>query len=97
MVPNAACESTSFHFRSIQADTVEFALKHRDIWKSTHPGGLSAQFLREIAADIAVPLTKLYNLSLRTATVPDEWKRGNITPVHKSGPQKIHQTFVLYL
>ena len=43
--------------------------------------------MREIAVDIAVPLTKLYNLSLRTATVPEEWKRSNIILVHKSGPQ----------
>ena len=49
--------------------------------------------MREIAADIVVPLTKLYNLSLRTATVPDEWKRSNITPVHKSGPQNNRSNF----
>ena len=92
-VPDATCESTSFHFKSIQAEAVEVALKHLDICKSTGPDGLSAKFLREITADIAVPLTKLYNLSLRTATTLNEWKRSNITPVHKSGPQNNRSNF----
>jgi len=34
---------------------------------------------------IAEPLTKLYNESLYSGTVPTEWKQSYITPVHKGG------------
>jgi len=52
-IPDAPCDSTSFHFRPIR-EAVEVAIQHLDIRKSTDPDGLFACFLREIA-EIAVP------------------------------------------
>ena len=49
------------------------------------PDGISARFLREVAAEIAQPLTILYNKSLKTGVIPSDWKLCNVTPVHKSG------------
>ena len=62
-------------------------LQHINIRKSTGPDGLSCRFLKEVAVEIAEPLTKLYNTSLQSGCIPLEWKQCNITPVHKSGPQ----------
>ena len=51
---------------------------------------MSAQYLKEIAVEIAVPLTVLltyiicpYNKVYRVS--PQEWKQSHITPVHKGG------------
>ena len=41
--------------------------------------------MREIAVEIAAPLTRLYNLSLQQGIVPRAWKQSHITPVHKGG------------
>ena len=61
-------------------------LQHLDFQKSTGPDGLSALFLREAASMIAEPLTKLYNASLKSASIPNDWKQSNVTVIHKSGP-----------
>ena len=37
-----------------------------DVSKSTGPDGLSAYYLKEIAVEIVVPLTYLYNKSVQT-------------------------------
>lgn len=41
--------------------------------------------LRGTACSITPALSTLFNRSLNQSTVPDEWKRSNITPIHKSG------------
>ena len=53
--------------------------------KSVGPDGISARFHKEVAEPIVAPLTKLYNKSLETGVVPNQWKCSNITPVHKGG------------
>ena len=54
------------------SDDIDFstdvALSYLAVTKSTGPDKLSTYFLREVANEIAVSLTKLYNESLRTAT-----------------------------
>ena len=54
--------------------------------KSIGPDGLSIRYLKEIAVEIASPLTELYNISLHTGVFPSDWKHCHITPVHKGGP-----------
>ena len=61
-------------------------LQHLDIQKSTGPDGISARFLREVAVEIAEPLTYLYNYSLKSGSIPSDWKQSNVTAVYKSGP-----------
>ena len=53
------------------------------------PDGLSARFLKEVSDEIVGPLTKLYNRSLQSGVFPTEWKRCNVTPIHKGGPSDI--------
>ena len=42
---------------------------------------------REVASEFAEPLTKLYNISIKSGCIPLEWKQCNFTAVHKAGPQ----------
>ena len=49
------------------------------------PDCLSATFLKAIAEVIVVPLTFLYNQSLREGVIPTTWKQSSITPIHKGG------------
>ena len=49
------------------------------------PDGISGTMLRQTAASIAPALTNLFNLSLSSSTVPDEWKLSIVTPIFKAG------------
>ena len=42
----------------------------------------SAEFLREVAAEITKPLTYLYNFSLQSGTIPSDWKQSSVTTVY---------------
>ena len=53
--------------------------------KPIGPDGLSARYLKEIAVEIAFPLTELYKISPHTGVFPSNWKHCHITPVHKAG------------
>ena len=41
--------------------------------------------MKEVAAEIASPLTYIFNKSLQDGCVPHMWKCSNVTPVHKGG------------
>ena len=58
------------------------------ITKSTGPDNLSARFLREIAdqLQVVIPLTDLFNNSLKTGEVPSAWNCSHITSVYKGVP-----------
>ena len=56
-VPSITFSSSSFHFTSIHSEIVLCMLQCLDIQKSMGPDGVSARFLREVAAEIAEPLT----------------------------------------
>ena len=70
----------------IHPDSVLHMLQHLDILKSTGPDGISARFLREVAADITEPLAYLYNFSIQSGFIPSDWKQSNVTAVYKQGP-----------
>jgi hypothetical protein len=42
---------------------------------------INPRLLKEAASIIKHPLYKLFNLSLRVASYPSQWKKANITPV----------------
>ena len=83
-------DSTSFLISSSQLSDItvseeEFAkhLYHLDPSKTTCPDGIPGRIIKECSAIIAPSLCSLFNHSLRSGTVPSEWKSANITPVHK--------------
>jgi len=47
------------------------------------PDGISGQMLRGTAESISPAVTALFNLSLKPATFPDEWKVANMSPIPK--------------
>ena len=79
------CGTGDFSFDRISVSTVLSLLSTLDVSKSTGPDGLSAVFLKEVANEIAVPLTNLYNQSLHDGFIPVGWKQSHITPVYKGG------------
>ena len=54
---------------------------------------LPAWFLRLNAPVFCKPLTRLFNLSIATATVPRQWKQASICPVPKIAIPSCHSDF----
>ena len=53
--------------------------------KSPGIDGITPKSLKEIAEEISIPMTIMFNLSLREGTVPHEWKHANVVPIFKTG------------
>ena len=64
--------------------------------KSPGPDKVISRLLKDLALELAGPLTCLFNKSLASGQFPDKWKDANLTPVHKSGSQKPCQQFQGY-
>ena len=65
-------------------------LSQLDLHKAEGPDGIPARVLKELAFDLAPILTHLYQQSLNTGTLPEEWKSAFITPVFKRAKDLIH-------
>ena len=50
---------------------------------------LSYVILKKVAFFLSPILSKLFNLSFQTATIPDGWRLVMITPIHKSGAKNV--------
>ena len=46
---------------------------------------ITARFLKECAEVIADNFVQLFNASLKQGKVPDDWKKGTVTPIYKGG------------
>ena len=70
---------------SVTPDEVEFTLKALPIGKATSPDGVSNRLLHEIAREVSLPVTSLFNYSLNCGVVPDCFKESHVCPILKGG------------
>ncbi|RMC22412.1 hypothetical protein DUI87_00726 [Hirundo rustica rustica] len=72
----------------IQEEAVKELLRSLDVPKSMGPDGIHPRVMRELADELAEPLSIIYHQSWLTDEVPDDWKLANVTPVHKKGAKE---------
>ena len=85
-VPTPEQVSTeSIESLTITQDKVRSKLKGLSGSKTPGPDNIHPRILKETADQICVPLTALFNRSLSTGELPEDWKLGNISPVFKKG------------
>ena len=95
VIPSGSISSDPFTFSEISVSSSYFHLQHLDVEKSTGPDSLSARFLKSIASEIAVPITKLFNEPLNVGVLPSQWKCSHIIPVHKGDPGNFRPILVV--
>jgi len=73
---------------TIDEDLVIKTLKKLREDKSPGVDELSPRFLFMVQDAVVHPLQLIFNETLRTGVVPEDWKRANVTPIYKHGNRK---------
>ena len=68
---------------NISINEVAHTLSNLDINKAMGPDALPARILKECANELAPSLCFLFNKSIKSGKLPDEWLSANVIPVHK--------------
>ena len=74
-------------------EEVQEKLQHLNIYKSTGPDMLHIQILRALEDKLARPLTHIFNNSVETGIIPEDWKSANVTAIHKKGSRQEHGNY----
>ncbi|KAK4810061.1 hypothetical protein QYF61_007225 [Mycteria americana] len=72
----------------IQEEAVNDLLCHLDTHKFMGPDGIHLRVLRELAEELAKPLSLIYQQSWLTGEVPDNWRLANVMPIYKKGQKE---------
>lgn len=82
--PTSSAETTikDFQFENISADFVRKALSSLRVKKASGMT-IPTRLLKDGAEILAGPLAFIYNLSLKSGSIPTEWKSATVTPIHK--------------
>ena len=72
---------------------VQGILRRLDIHKSPGVDNIPSRILQICAKELSVPLSHLFNLSLRSGVMPTLWKSANITPIHKNNNKELVENY----
>ena len=77
----------------ITEDMVNEKLKKLKINKSPGPDNIHPRVLNSTADSLKLPLSIIFNTSLQTRSLPNEWKHANISAIFKKGKKTLPQNY----
>ena len=78
---------------NITVEGVQELLDKLNPYKAPAPDNLQPRILRELRCQIPPVVCNIFKVSLRTGTVPDDWKLANVTPIHKKGSRQLPENY----
>ena len=75
--------TTPFTFEPTSEIDVLNILTTLDTRKATGPDGLIPKFIKQLSLFLCQPISTQINMSFDKTTVPDVWKKANVTPIQK--------------
>ena len=78
---------------TITEDTILQILKELNISKSPGPDEISTRLLMELSGVICHPLCKIFETSIKTSCIPDDWKDAKISGIYKNGNKKLASNY----
>jgi hypothetical protein len=61
--------------------------------KSQGPDELNPKLLSELQNELCKPLTCLFNMSIQTGVVPQDWRDASVAPLHKKGSKNNSENY----
>ena len=78
-----------FHF---YPDKISNILKDIDTNKPPGPDGITGTVLK-CSSSLSYPLSILFNISVASGQLPQDWKLANVVPVHKTGDKAVIENY----
>jgi len=90
-IPNRLCDESETDFLStinISESSVLNKLNGLKVGKSQGPDQIHGKLLFELRLQLLKPLTHLFNLSLKTGVIPQDWRDADVVPLFKKGSKR---------
>ena len=81
------------HYERFTEDEIRKLILALKCDKSPGPDKIHPRLLKELAPKLGTPLCKIFNQSLQTGKVPDEWKIADISAIFKKGDKAKAQNY----
>ena len=70
---------------NVDVETVNTKLEALKTDKACGPDKIRARTLKELSAELSLPLSMIFNKCLAEGVVPNDWKLSNVTAIFKKG------------
>ena len=69
----------------ITADSVKEAIDKLKEYSAPGPDNIPPKVVKELKEELITPLTILFQISMKSGKIPDDWREANVTPLFKKG------------
>ena len=87
-IPDAPQLTETIPELRVSEENVRELLMSINVNKTTGPDELHPKMLKELPCCLIAPITSLFNSTLSSGVLPNDWKLGRISPIYKKGSKK---------
>ena len=92
-VVSSNCVTSTLEDIAITVEDVYERLTNLNIGKSPGPDTIHPRMLKELANELCKPLEIIFSKSLSEGKLPDDWKKADITAIHKKGDKHAPENY----